>query len=140
MAAESTRPAPWVRAGSPTVGGRVRIGLDNPLGSQASGSLAMLGLSARADVHFPCGTRVPRAGMVRGPGELLIPADAEVRMVGAWRGPGQPLETELAIPADLALVGRALFVQGALLDLRPRTPVRLGLTEALELELGPSDP
>jgi len=129
-----------VLAGAPVPGGSVRLGLDNPLGTQAPGALALLGLSSRPDPGFPCGSRVPRAGMAGGSGELLVAGDALVNAVGLWHGPGRPVETEVLLPANLALVGRTLYLQGALLDLRPRARVPLGLTEALELEIGPSVP
>jgi hypothetical protein len=125
-----------VLGGAPTPGANVRLGLDNPLGTQARGALALFAVSPRPDPHFPCGTLVPRTGMGRGPGELLLGGQPLVRTLGAWRGPGQPFAFDLTVPADSALIGRTFFLQGALLDLRPLARVPVGLTEALALEIG----
>jgi len=125
-----------VLAGTPKAGTTIRLGIDNPLGTQSPGALAVLGISPLPDSNYPCGTPVPRAGMAGGPGELLIQGTALIRNAGIWAGTGQPVPVDLAIPLDLALVGRTYYLQGALLDLRPRTRVRLGLTQALELVIG----
>ena len=128
-----------VLAGRPALGTELVLGLDNPLGTQAAGSLGTLVTARRADAHHPCGTLLPGLGMDGGPGEWLLRREAtmlvDVRAVGALTA-GAPVSAALAIPAAPILIGHHFFVQGALHDTRPVAPVPWGLTTALELTIG----
>ena len=45
------------------------------------------------------------------------------------------LAVPLSIPSDPLLVGLVAYLQGALLDTSPGSPVPVGLTDALEIEI-----
>jgi len=48
-----------------------------------------------------------------------------------------PAPFNLPVPANPAVVGADLYVQGALVDPTPGASVLIGLTEALQLCIGP---
>lgn len=129
-----------VLAGSPALGTSLRLGLDNPLGTQAPGASAYLAVASRPDERAPCGTLVSGLGMDGGPGERLLRLGRilDVSRVGTWNG--ETLALDIAIPNDPALVGHAFYLQGLLHDARSAATVRFGLTEAIELEIGRPDP
>lgn len=130
-----------VLSGSPTVGTVIELGVDNPLGTQAAGSLSLLGLSLAPDAAFPCGIPVPGWGMTAGaPGELLLslsPLDLiDPLMIGPpWAGAGLPAPFPLPLPPNCNLLGLSLFAQGVIVELVG--PVGIGLSNGLELQLGP---
>ena len=131
-----------VISGVPSIGTTVTLGVDNPLGTQAPGSLPFLALATAPDPAFPCGTLVPGFGMGGGgaPGELLLgvaPPPFLVIAGASWAGPGTPAPIALPIPADATLLGASFYAQGLLLDTSPGASVSFGLTDAVELQVGP---
>ncbi|MCZ6598749.1 MAG: integrin alpha [Planctomycetota bacterium] len=129
-----------VLAGVPSIGTTITLGVDNPLGTQAAGSLPFLGLAFQPDPAFPCGTLVPGFGMA-GPGasgEQLIPSGPPLLFTGPpWSGPGSPAPFDLAVPDDPGLLGVSVYAQGLLFDPTAAFGVIFGLTEAAELLVGP---
>ena len=133
-----------VLSGVPSLGATVVLGLDNPLGTQAVGSIPFLVLVLSPDANFPCGTSIPNSGMggAGARGELLIslePPTPIVRvLVGPpWRGARTPSPISVAIPNDLTLLGSSVFAQGLMLDPTAEFGVKFGLTDAVELRVGP---
>lgn len=122
-------------AGRPAIGTSFTILVDNPLGTQTAGALAVLMLSLQADPNYPCGTQVPGIGM-NGPGEVLVQAPLPALVGGFWSGPQQPVPFALPIPWNLGLVGLRLHAQGVLLDLSPTTAVPIGVTSAVRFMVG----
>lgn len=124
----------------PELGRTITFGVDNPLGTQAAGSLAILSFAKAADANFPCGTLVSNYGMAGGPGELLIRlagAQKLTRLSATWAGAGTPAEFPVPIPADTALMGSSFFAQGLILDPTVAQGIKFGLTNALETVIGP---
>jgi hypothetical protein len=129
-----------VTDGLPEIGRTITYGVDNPLGTQPAGSLAILSFSLAPDANFPCGTVLGNFGMSGGPGELLISlakANKIARLSGTWTGSGTPVEFPISIPADVALTGESFFAQGLILDPTVALGVKFGLTDALESVIGP---
>lgn len=127
-----------VLSGRPAVGHQVQFGLQNPLGTQAAGSLALLALSWAA-AAAPCGVPQPQFGMFGPsvPGELLIdPSLATTLFVGPWPGPGQFATAPLTIPLAPWLLQLQLHGQGVLLDIQPSAAIPVGLTNAMVLTFG----
>ncbi|MEM7200941.1 MAG: hypothetical protein AAF628_11780 [Planctomycetota bacterium] len=129
-----------VLRGVPRLGADLRLGVDNPLGTQPAGSVAFLAIAERADPRFPCGTLVPGFGMA-GPGavgELLFDPSAAfaVELGEGWSGAGNPSPFRLSIPDVCTLLGGEVFVQGGLVDATPGAPVRFGLTTGLQVRVG----
>ena len=129
--------------GLPSVGTGLTLGIDNPIATQAAGSLPILFLSYAPDPAFPAGSPIPGLGM-GGPGqvgELLIDPSGNAlfdAIVGApWSGPGQPAAIPLAVPSDPSLFGQLVFAQGLLFDSGVTLGVRFGLTAAAVLRIGP---
>ena len=131
-----------VLAGRPRLGATVLLGLDNPPGTQAPGSMPYLVLSTAPDPAFPCGTVLSGFGMT-GPGfagELLLhlhPASLQPQYFAGppWTGPGHPSPVSLPIPSDPVLTGLSVFGQGILVDTSgPRA--KFGLTAGVQLVLG----
>ena len=122
--------------GVPALGTTLDVHLHNPLGTQASGSLAALTGNLIADAAFPCGTVLPGFGMAGGgaPGELLVGLGGPAVSVGAWTG--SPVSYSIPIANDSGLIGTSVFVQGVILDFTPGAGAPIGLTEALELQVG----
>ncbi len=126
--------------GLPQLGATFTLGVDNPLGTQAVGSLSVFVLAAAPAAGFPCGLAVPGLGMAGNgaPGEVLFdPALPAPAFAGtAWGGVGQPGVLPLTVPLSPSLVGRELFAQGALLDPTPAAIAPIGLSRAARLRFG----
>ncbi|MFT5464034.1 MAG: hypothetical protein ACI8QS_002926 [Planctomycetota bacterium] len=75
------------------------------------------------------------------PGELLIDISTKAlfdSIDGAtWTGPGQPAAVQIAVPTDVSLLGMLVFSQGLLLDPAATFGIRLGLSDAAALSIGP---
>ncbi len=125
-------------AGSPVIGTTMTFGIDNPLGTQAPGSVPILAISLGGYPSFPCGVQVPGLGM-NGTGELLIRTGAFLirpLLVGSlWSGPGNPAPVDFPIPFVPSIVGYALDVQGMLFD-PSGSAVKFGLTDGYRLTFG----
>ncbi|MEZ5976724.1 MAG: hypothetical protein R3F34_00675 [Planctomycetota bacterium] len=129
-----------VLSGDAVLGTTVTIGLDNPLGTQAPGSIPVLFLSATADPAYPCGQ--PAYGLsMFGPaqaGELLVdvfgPGLLAISIGAPWAGPGSPSAFPVALPVLPFLVGKTIYAQGAIVDPTSST-VAIGATEGLRLTL-----
>lgn len=127
--------------GTPAIGASWRLGVDNPLGTQAPGALAFLALSTSPDPATPCGAPLPGFGMTSpgGAGELLVALGGPLVVTGPalWAGPGDPADVPLAFPNEPALVGVAVFVQGVLADGAPGASIPLALTEGMSTTILP---
>ena len=128
-----------LQAGEPAPGGTLFFGVDNPLGTQSPGSIALLSMALAPDAGFPCGIPVPGLGM-SGPGafgEILISLLAyESYFSGdAWTGAGNPAPVYVGLPDSPVLSGLTLFFQGLIIDPTavPGVGVPFGLTSALAL-------
>ncbi len=131
-----------VLAGDARLGTVVSLGLDNPLGTQAPGSIPLLALTFQADGNYPCGRLVNGLGMAGpgAPGELLIalqPAPFRLLTGGAWAGPGNPARIDVAIPGNTNLIGREIFAQGRLVDPTPGAAIPVGITDAVRITIQP---
>ncbi len=132
-----------VLSGAPSLGSSVTLGIDNPLGTQAAGSLPFLALAFGPAPGFPCGVPLPNFGMASAgaSGELLIgvsPPNPFLTLAGpAWTGAGSPAPLPVAIPSTATLIGVSLYGQGLLFDPSPGATVVFGLTEGAELVVGP---
>ncbi len=133
-------------AGSLSARGRAAIGtplelrVDNPLGTQAPGSLALLFLGTQPDPNSLCGTPIPGFGM-SGPGALgesLIDFASPYTLLtgGPWGGVGQSVAFALPVPFFEGFVGATVYAQGLMIDPAPQAPVVFGLTSALRIEVG----
>lgn len=125
--------------GFSTPGATLSFGLDNPLGTQAIGSLPILAITGNGDPASPCGTPLPGFGMSGGFGELLVslapPFPAVPLQFGTpWAGPGAPSTITVTIPGDPTLVGLDYFAQGVLLDSSGTGP-RFGLTNGFDVNI-----
>jgi subtilisin family serine protease len=132
-----------VVSGIPQLGATVQLGLDNPLGTQAAGSLPVLVLAFAPATGFPCGIAVPGMSMAGAgaAGELLIsltpPSPLLPFLVGTpWSGAGSPTPIDVSVPDDCTLLGVSIYAQGVLLDTSPGASVPLGLTEAAQITIG----
>ena len=130
--------------GTPAVGTTFVLGIDNPLGTQAPGSIPFVLVSTAPDPAFPCGTILAGLGMA-GDGELLVslaPADwIQPALAGPpWLGAGQPAAVSIPVPNNPLLAGRDFYFQGLLFDLTRPIGARIGLTTALEVRIGSSTP
>jgi hypothetical protein len=125
-------------AGHPRIGSTLTFGLDNPLGTQASGSIPLLLGSWTPAGPPPCGRLAAGRGMSApgAPGELLILPPLGLWTGPPWIRPGTPTPIELTIPARTSLVGKTFFVQGRLLDRTPNAPIPHALTDGFALTLG----
>jgi hypothetical protein len=114
--------------------------LDNLLGTQGQGSLAVVLIGFTPPANYPCGTQVPGWGMAGfgAPGEVLIDTTAGVAtLVGnTWNGPTQFATVPFTLPLALQLQGTRFYAQGALLDGNPTSVAPIGLTNALNLVIG----
>jgi len=130
-----------VLSGRSAIGTSFEIGIDNPLGSQAVGSLALYLMSCAPDPNYPDGTLLPGHGMdpSLGYGELLISLrdlDDSLARWGIWSGPGSPFRCTVHLPDDPRLVGRTVYTQGAILDTVSQGEPWVGLTTGAELRIG----
>jgi PKD repeat protein len=130
-------------AGAPSLGHSFTMGVDNPLGTQASGARTFLFFGYDPDPAYPCGTLVAGFGM-NGPGangEVLLDVttlDTTLTALGPlWQGPGTPAEIALAVPVDPTTLGAKVYLQGLLIDPSAAYGVKFGLTEAAEVTVGP---
>jgi hypothetical protein len=122
----------------PAIGTTPTFGLQNPVGTQAPGSLAFLVLSMLPDPS-PCGTPQPGFGMFGPsvPGELLVNPGFAVSVYGGqWPGPNQTASVPFAIPHGTWLLQVQVFAQGALFDPTPAALVPIGLSNGLQLTIG----
>jgi hypothetical protein len=71
------------------------------------------------------------------PGERLLAVPFRQLAGPPWPGVGAPAMLSIQIPSEPGLVGQSLFTQGAILDSAPGAGVPVGLTQALELRVGP---
>jgi len=131
-----------IAAGTPSIGSKLTFGLDNPLGTQTSGTSTLLNIALAPDEEFPAGDLLPAWGMA-GPGatgELLLSyshGNPVAHLLGPdWTGPGSLALISVPIPADPRLIGVTVYAQGLLLDESASTGVRFGLTNALRFVLG----
>jgi len=128
-------------AGSqPSIGKGIRLALDNPLGTQASGSLTALMFGFAPQPGFPCGVSLPGFGMsgAGANGELLVQLVPASPIVPgpAWVGPGTPSVVEVPLPDDPALVAFTVYAQGLLYDPAGSQGVFFGLTDAYAVTIG----
>lgn len=133
-----------VLSGVPAINTSFSLGVDNPLGTQAVGSFAVLALAGAQDPTFVAtgtGTMVPGFGMSApgAPGELLVsltpPNPIPPVMVGGpWTGAGNPVPFQLTVPNDKTLVGRTFFFQGLIFE--PGGAITFGLTRAIATYIG----
>jgi len=126
--------------GTPGVGQNVVIGMDNPPGDVAPGSIPYLWMSIAPDPRIPCGTTLHLPGMAQA-GKVLISTNAadlpdRPVMGAAWTGPGQPTPFTIVIPNDQVLVGLSVYLQGEFIDLTGGLGSRMALTTGLELRIG----
>lgn len=111
-----------VLSGLPEQGETIHFGIDNPLGTQAPGAIAIAGISAAALPGYPCGTQISTWGAAgsTAPGELLIdlgpPNFVQYLFAGPWLGAGNPLDVPVTLPVDPALVGVPVYFQGSIVD------------------------
>jgi plastocyanin len=128
--------------GQPIVGATWTLGVDNPLGTQPVGSLALLAVSTAADPAYPCGTPVPGYGMAAPgtAGELLIglggPNPLFVLGPAVWGGAGTPAAIPVTIPSDPTLAGLAFYFQGLMADPTFTSGIPLAMTEGMEATIG----
>lgn len=127
-----------VRSGIPALGTTVTFGLADPTGTLAPGSATRLFV---ADTRHPhaCGFRLGNFGL-GGRGYWLLGSGptASLGVNGApWPGAGRVGEASLALPSNAALVGLSFYAQGVLIDRSSPGLLRLGVTEARELHVGP---
>jgi hypothetical protein len=122
---------------APVLGSSLQLLLDNPLGSQASGSASLLALSLTAYLS-PCGLPIPGWNMdPNAPnGELLAAEPYLLLLAGSpWTTPGSPSQFSFSVPNNPALLGQRVFAQGALLDVGGTGPL-VGLSSGLALRFG----
>ncbi|MGE3173773.1 MAG: hypothetical protein AB7O97_14200 [Planctomycetota bacterium] len=131
-------PAGSLTADPPAIGTSVPFALDNPLGTQAPGSVPFLVMATAAPPAFPCGIVVPGIGMSGADGEILVDLGTVFCMLPmpTWSGVGQPSELTLDIPLDLVFVGQSLWFQGLLFDPTPGASVPIGVTNGVRWTLG----
>ncbi len=125
--------------GTLQVGTTIRFGVDNPLGTQAIGSIPRVAVSWRVDANDPCGTLVANRNMA-GPGidgELLIGTAFQQLAGPAWQGPGMHAPVDFSLPNRMNLVGRKLYVQGRIVDTTPGASVPVGFAGAFEITIQP---
>jgi hypothetical protein len=112
------------------------FGIDNPFGTQAPGSIALLVTSWSATPNSPCGTLQAGRGMSApgAPGEQLFNNPIVVTRTGsAWTGPGNPAPVVFQIPNNLSFVGRTMYVQGRLQDSSPGAAIPLSFANGFAL-------
>lgn len=132
-----------VIGGDARLGSTLTLGVDNPLGTQLSGSIGAVYLTTAADPAFPCGT--PAFGLAMSgpgtPGELLVDVSPSafvgVYVTGIWNGPGQPATTSIAFPNLPTILGGTFYAQGVLVDPSGLGTVALGATEGLRMTVEP---
>lgn len=128
-----------VLSGIPSVGRTIGFGVDNPLGTQPSGSVPALAIAFEPAVGFPCGRALTGWGMSppSHSGELLVGHPASVLLGRLWAGAGQPSRIDVPIPNNQALIGLPLYLQGLLVSPASFIGPSRGLTNGLRLVIGP---
>lgn len=106
-------------SGGPLIGTKYTVGVDNPVGTSAHGSTALVAAATVPDPAFPCGTPIPGLGMFGPFGEVLIgiaPPNPVAVFSGeqTWTGPGSPVPVVIPIPSNPGLVGQVVYLQGVL--------------------------
>jgi hypothetical protein len=127
-------------SGEPILGQTMTFGIDNPLGTQAAGSIPVIAMSSVPARGFPCGTLRSGYGMADGVGELLFnPSQLLMPFVLGlpWQGAGMPSVVSLPIPSDPVLAGIAAYIQSVLYDPSARAGSRIKLGEAIKVTLTP---
>jgi len=133
-----------VQSGALAEDDTVVLALDNPLGTQASGSLPVLFIAPKPSQYYPCGQPMPGWSM-EGAGawaELLINHQPLVTLIPPlvgepWMGPGQPSLFTLPGPTPYSgLSGLTLYAQGFLWDPSAGAGVPFGLTSGLRMTVG----
>ncbi len=128
--------------GQAKIGTSWTLGVDNPVGNVAPGSIAFLAISTAPDPSGPCGTLLPGWGMSGPlfPGSLLIGLSTGDPLILEgplpWTGPGAPASFGLGIPSDTNLVGVSFYCQGLIVDATPGLSSPFGLSQALMATLG----
>ena len=128
-----------ILAGSPRIGTNITLGVDNPFGTQAVGSIPIIVASWTAQPRFPCGVLQPSRGMSapRTPGELLVASPLLFSRRGtAWTGPGNPAPVVYAIPRNASFIGRTMYIQGRMQDLAS-APIPLAFADGFALTFRP---
>ncbi len=124
---------------APSPGSVVTLGINNPYGTQAPGSIPLLVLAGAPQDNFPGGKIINFGGM-SGPGatcELLTEAST-ILVVGApWQGPGIPAPVSIAIPNNPIVVGKTFYTQGWLFDPFALGGVSTGCTTAMQVTIAP---
>lgn len=125
-----------VVSGAPVVGGQLVLGLDNPYGTQGPAT-AYVWMSLGAGSVLLPGTGMSAAGT---DGEVLVDRGTGLLKTiigGRWTTPGVPAQVTVVMPNSISWIGRELYVQGYLVDPRLTYGIRVGLTDALKLLVGP---
>lgn len=129
-----------VEGGEPVVGGTLQFALSDPTGTMI-GAQPILGVSLLPNPRFPCGAVIPTLGLDGGPGEILIntvfPDPFALRIGAPWPGPGTTSTISFTLPPNANLVGTAAHVQGIFRNGSAGPSLRWGLTNALQLRIGP---
>ena len=131
-----------VKAGtSATISTNLVLQLDNPLKTQGCSTFTFLFIDDKPHSSFPCGLKLPGWSMANvppAPGEILFsPFDGYVLFPGpVWGCKPGPVSMSLPIPPILSLIDNKFYAQGLMFD--PSSKVGFGLTNGLELSVGPS--
>ncbi len=123
-----------------TIGSSITIAMDNPLGTQGTPSFPIYFFGLSSLEGIPCGIPIPGYGM-NGPGaagsSLIGDLLNLIRFGPPWQGAGQPSTINLNIVNEPSLIGVRIYTQGLMFDPVATFGVEFGLTEALELKIGP---
>lgn len=126
-----------ILGGAPELGTVLTMGVDDPTGAHAVGSLPFVVLSTAPDPSFPAGTTLPGFGMagLAAPGELLVSFGGPwAILAGApWQGATFPAPVEVPIPDLPILAGLSLYAQGVLFDPSLHGVAHWGLAEGMVL-------
>ena len=125
-------------AGSASIGGVLRLGVDDPTGSMAAPAVGVVSYALQPDPNYPCGTLLPGFAMFGTFGELLIslaPPNPIMQQISPtiWTTPGNSVTVDFFVPFDTNLFGVELYAQGALFS--PSTS-RIGLTNGMRIAIG----
>ena len=124
-------------SGEPALGSPITLGIDNPYGTQAAGSIPFLFISVLPHPAFPMGGMIESNGMAGpdAPCEVLI-APYQFSFAGPpWTGSGNHAPIDIPIPVNPNLVGLPVYVQGALVDPIAAGGVSAGCTTALRVTI-----